>query len=145
MFIGAPILLLMGLAFPSIGLYLLRRGAHLSSGVKLDAALFSIMGLCLLWLFYMILRTWYAFLTVYEVSEEGITASFFSSEDFLPWNQLSAARYRQLLGQLELRFNSFHRLVVLNNVDMNRRRTTLLAGLRMIEQVSGVTVRRTIA
>lgn len=145
MFIGVAILFIMGLAFPSIAVYLIRHRAHLSLEMKLDLTVFGFMGLWFLWLVGMILRTWYTFLTVYVLTESGVTVNFFSSETFLPWTQLSTARYRRAMGQLELRFHAFPRFVVLNNVDMNMRRATLLAGLRLVERMSRLTIRRTIA
>jgi hypothetical protein len=144
MCVGFPILVALCVAFPCVSIYLLRRGAHLSLWIRLDAIGIGIIGLSFTWLLFTILRTWYAFFTVYVLNEAGINVRFLSSEIFLSWNQLSAVKYRQALGQIEVRFHEYPRLVVLNNVDMNIERKTLRAGLRLIEEKSNVPIHRTL-
>jgi hypothetical protein len=76
------------------------------------------------------------------VDASGINVRFFSSETTLRWDQLRDARYRKALGQIDLRFDGFPHLVVLNNVDMNRQRKTVQAALLLIESMLPGRLRR---
>jgi hypothetical protein len=88
-------------------------------------------------------RTWYSLLSEYSVSQAGIQVTYFSTILFLHWRDLQEARYRKIFGQLELRFRSYPRLVVLTNVDMDWERKTVLAALQLAETAAPIPITRT--
>jgi len=110
--------------------------------MKFDAAFVGTLGVSFGWITALTLRTWYSVLTTYVVDTTGIQVRFFSSSTFLDWERLEAARYRKLVGQLDLRFRDFPRLVVLTNVDRNWDRRTVLGAVSLVEQQTQVRVKR---
>lgn len=134
MSVGFPLLGTMAVLFAYLPLYLMRR-TDLGIGMKFDVMLCGALGVFFLWIFLAAARCWRSYFSIYTVDINGIRVRFFSSETFLGWNQLSSARYRRALGQIELRFVGFPYLVVLNNVDMNSQRKTVRAALGLIENI----------
>jgi signal transduction histidine kinase len=145
MCVGFLILLAMCLIFPWVSIYLLHSSSHLNLRLTLDALALGLMGLAFIWLLFTILRTWYAFFSIYMMDGSGIRILFLSSDVFIGWDQLYSAKYRRASAQLELRFHGYSRLVVLNNVDMNMRRKSLHAAISLIEKKSSVPIRQSLA
>jgi hypothetical protein len=116
----------------------------MSLGMRLDTVFMIAVGVFFAWISVMFFRAWYSILTKYTVDDSGITIEFLSHETRVPWRELMAARYRKSLGQLELKFKTLSRLVVLTNVDMNWERHTVLAACRCVEERTSVELRRTI-
>jgi hypothetical protein len=139
-----PVLLVMCAGFPLLGgmgiLFLLlpflpMRRTQLSVGMKADVIFCAALGVLFIWICLIAVRCWRSYFSVYIVDASGINVRFFSSETTLRWDQLRDARYRKALGQIDLRFDGFPHLVVLNNVDMNRQRKTVQAALLLIESM----------
>lgn len=141
---GLPILVALCVVLPWIFFYILQQATHFTLEIRIDAVAVGIIGVALIWILFMVSRTWYAFFTEYLVSEAGIKVRFFSSDESLVWDDLSTVHYRRLLGQIELRFHKYPRLVVLNNVDMNTRRKTLRSALTLIKQMSAVRIQESL-
>lgn len=144
MMLAIPILVAMCIVFSSVAIYLLTRPVSVSFAMKLDSIVVGALGLAFGLIGFTALRTWYAPLTVYEVDRLGIKVHLFSSEAFLQWDQMKHARYRTVLGQIDIEFNGASRTVVLSNVDMNIGRRRVRAALALIDQVAPHRTRRTI-
>ncbi len=139
--LGIPILTVLSLVLSAASIWLLV-SPDVSIGMKFDAAFVGTLGVSFGWITALTLRTWYSVLTTYVVDTTGIQVRFFSSSTFLDWERLEAARYRKLVGQLDLRFRDFPRLVVLTNVDRNWDRRTVLGAVSLVEQQTQVRVKR---
>jgi hypothetical protein len=133
----------MAVLLPVASVYLLTQ-TEMSLGMRIDAVFMIAVGVFFAWISVMFFRTWYSILTKYTVDISGITIEFFSHQTRVTWGELMAAQYRKSLGQLELKFKTSSRLVVLTNVDLNWERNTVLSACRYVEESTSVELRKTV-
>jgi hypothetical protein len=142
-FLGIPLLAIMGPGMIILSVYVIA-DASAPVGLRIQTILMIPLGVLFSVIPVMAARTWYSVLSEYSVSQAGIKITFFSAVVFLYWRDLEGGRYRKAFGQLELRFRSYPRLVVLSNVDMNWERGTVLAALQLAETAAHTPLKRTV-
>lgn len=112
-----------------------------SVGLLLDAILGGLLGVLAAWIFFEALRGWRSIFTPYLLDQAGVRVGSNVTDRVLSWGDLRFVRYRRLLGQLELRFETYPRLVILYNVDMDRNRMSLKTAMSMIEEQHSTPIR----
>jgi hypothetical protein len=142
-FIGLPVIALLSITLLGAALFAFMR---LDGGlaVKLQAVFLGLLGVVFGWIAGLSARNWYALLSEFTVTDEGVTIRYGASSQFLAWGSLLSARYRRAIVQIDLEFNGQARRVILSNVDLNPQRETVLKALALVERVTGHPVPRSI-
>ncbi len=142
-YVGLLILVGLNVLMVILGIYLLC-DPGVSSAKRapgLGAIAVSIFMFYILWI---AKKTWASIFDSYSVDASGLKVHRKAITTFLSWSQLLEARYRITPGYIELRFAGFSGVIALNNTDMSIERRRIDAALRLIEQVSGGSIRRTL-
>jgi hypothetical protein len=141
-----PMLVLISLGFPLLlvlccvllwASYTLLGEDGLSPFERLNAVVVGFLGVFLGLVLFLAVRDWRSLFTSYLLSRSGLLVASSGGDALLPWTQLRSSRYRKALARIELRFDDYPHLIILNNVDMDVERKMLGAAKEMIEAASG--------
>ena len=102
------------------------------------------LGLAVVWIGVLGIRTRHAFFTEYMITPKGVTVRSRSGYIVLPWTDLLAAQLRRVPGLLELTFRGAREKVVLMSVDMDPLRERVKAASEILEQHAHIPIQRTL-
>jgi hypothetical protein len=142
-FAGMPVIALLSVVLLGAALFVSMRSDGVFA-VQLQAAFVGLLGVAFGWITVLSARNWYALLSEFALTNEGVSIRQGTSSRFVTWGSLVSAKYRRAFGQIDLEFKDYARRVILSNVDLDPQREKVLKALALVESAAGRPVPRSI-